>query len=297
MSKIFLIIGANGYLGSYLIRAVKEKTGDTVMATARRHLEPDPGTAESWISCDITDRKAVDELAAHMKAIGEEYYVIVCAACHQPEAVEKNPRLAWDINVTALSYLLNRLENVKDLYYPSTDSVYGQSVGQQRFVEEDRPAPVNTYGRQKVVAESLVLGYGYHVVRFPFLIGPSLAPGKEHFYDRIVTSLTNGQPVEMFADSYRSSLDFATAAGCMIDLMTCGKQVPAIVNICGDDDLSKYDIGKMIAGKLGAAQELIRPVFFHSDQGIFNVKRAQSTLMDNTRMKDLLGLRQVKISV
>ena len=290
---MYLIIGGAGYLGTNLIRAVLEKTGEEVLATARSLPAGQWDARVTWSICDITDRDSVSQLSEQLA--GRSVKVVVCAAYHHPDAVQQNPREAWNINVTSLSYLLNSLENVERLYYPSTDSVYGESHDGYRFREEDSVNPVNLYGRQKAVAEQLVIGYGYHVARFPFLIGPSLIPGKPHFYDKIAATISKGQTMEMFEDSYRSALDFKSAAGYIIDLMEHKGPVPQILNVCGDDALSKYDIGLMIAEKLGVDKNLIVPISIKGEQNIFVAARACSTLMDNVRLKQLLRSEKIRL--
>ena len=240
----------------------------------------------------------MDGLADFLKTYNEEIKVVFLAAYHHPDLVSQNPRLAWNINVTSLSYCMNRFENVKCLFYPSTDSVYGESENGYHFVESDKTNPVNIYGRQKVVAEDIVTGYGYNVVRYPFLIGKSLLANKMHFYDVIEHSLLNGKPIEMFSDSYRSSLHFSTAADLLIDLMerSLPERVPPVVNICGDEDLSKYDVGLMIADRLHADRRLVVPVAMESTKNIFESRRAQSTLMDNSLIKRLLDIRSIRLT-
>ena len=153
--------------------------------------------------------------------------------------------------------------------------------------------PVNFYGHNKCAAEAILVHLGRHVVRFPFLISPSLA-GKPHFYDRIVESLRNGQPFEMYADSYRSSLSFENAARLTIALIEKGNPHP-IVNVCGDKDLSKYDVGLMIAVREQLDPILIEPITMDKKMEGFETKRATSTLMDNTLLKETLGLEYVDI--
>lgn len=291
---MYLIIGANGFLGTYLLKNILEKTEDEIVAVARNieHVRNDKRI--KWVGCDISDHGQAQSFCGEMKQY-RELKVIFLAAYHNPDLVEKNPELAWNVNVTALSYFINRLEHVKCLFYPSTDSVYGNSVDGYRYRESDGLHPVNTYGRQKCAAESVIKWYGYNVVRYPFLIAPSLSPVKKHFYDVIVENLSSGRPMEMFTDSYRSSLNFDTAAGLLIDLMEgYSESVPKILNICGDEALSKYDIGLLMADKLGVSRELVRPITVAESEGIFDAKRAQSTLMDNRRLKAVLGLQQIR---
>lgn len=292
---MYLVIGANGFLGSYIVKNIIEKTQEKIIATARDISGMTDDDRISWQSCDISSKSDVDSLCDKLSDI-KEIKVVFLAAYHHPDMVEKNVRTAWNINITSLSYFINRLQNVKCFFYPSTDSVYGNSVNGYHFKESDKLAPVNTYGRQKVAAEQLILWYGYNVIRYPFLISPSISPRKKHFYDAITDSLIKGQPFEMFADSYRSSLSFELAAGILVELIEgYSDDMPKILNVCGDDDLSKYDVGLMIADKLGVSRDLIVPITMETNENIFSAARAQSTLMDNSLVKKVLGRASIKL--
>ena len=294
---MYIIVGANGFLGSYFIKNILEKTEEEMIAVAR--TVPQSGDSRiRWVSCDITDPASVDKLNRDYLSTSKDNKIIYLAAYHHPDLVEKNPRTAWDVNVTSLSRFLNTAENVKCLFYPSSDSVYGESIDQKVFSELDELHPVNRYGLNKCVAERLVTGYGYNVVRYPFLIGPSLLKQKKHFYDVIVENIAGGKPMDMFVDSYRSALSFDAAAGIVVDLIeNHAESVPQILNVCGDDALSKYDIGLMIADKFSVSRELIRPISIHGGSGVFEAKRASSTLMSNQRLKDILGVSEIKLAL
>ena len=138
---------------------------------------------------------------------------------------------------------------------------------------------------------------GYNVARFPFLISPSLVH-KPHFYDEIVDRIKAGSTIEMYEDSYRSSLSFDNAAYLLIKLMELDV-LPQIVNICGDSDLSKYDVGCLIAKREGLDISKVIPIplsdVLSKKKQKFEVNRAASTLMDNTLMKKCLGLKQIDI--
>lgn len=296
---MYMIVGASGYLGSYLIKNILKYTDETIVAVARRK-GMEYGPRVQWAVCDITSCSDVNDLNRTQNEIlcRGGYKVIFLAACHHPDFVEKHPRLAWDVNVTALARFLNVLENVGLFFYPSTDSVYGESTEGHHFTEEEPLHPLNRYGVHKCVAEQLVLGYGYHVVRFPFLIGASILPERPHFYDQITETISNGQTMEMFRDSYRSALDFDTAAKLLIQVAEHNSvEIPRILNICGDQALSKYEIGLMIADKMGVSRKMIRPVSVFGDTGIYEARRAASTLMDNSRLKKLLQLENIRLEL
>ena len=291
---MWLIIGASGFLGSYLLKNIQNVSMEPVLAVSRNVPQRICGRVE-WLPADVTDDAGIAALR-EASLRGEQNKVIYLAAYHKPDLVQADPRYAWDTNVTALSKVLNALENVDCFFYSSTDCVYGESENRYHFKESDVCRPKNRYGIQKLVAEALVTGYGYQVARFPFLIGRSLAGHKKHFCDEILEALDRGDPYEMFADSYRSALDFDTASRCLVEIMQShARECPSIINISGDDDLSKYDIGCMLARKYGYSEDLIVPVSIQKDKAIFKTPRAATTLMDNTLLKQLLQVDTVKI--
>lgn len=292
---MYVIIGAAGFLGSYMIKNILGHTTEPVLAAAR-HFGRNWGARVEWAACDITSPRDIDAFVSEHNL--SKAKIIYLAAYHHPDQVERNPHLAWHTNVTSLSYFLNALpDSIAGFYYPSTDSVYGESEHGQAFKEQDALRPVNRYGRQKCVAEQLVTGYGHNVVRFPFLISPSLVEGRPHFYDNIVAELREGRSVKMFADSRRSAITFDTAAALTISLLEQAGPVPQTLNVCGDRSYSKYEIGLMIADKIGVSRQLIQPVSVREVNEIFTVPRAQSTLMDNSLLKHTLGIERIDLEL
>ena len=288
---MYCIIGANGYLGAYLRKAILEDTSEDILC-ADLNIPEEKQERVTWRKCDITNRDEVDLLIDHLRTL-PDLKILYLAAYHNPDLVEQNKELAWNINITSMSYFVNKASFAKEIYYPSTDSVYGESENFYHFKENDPLNPVNFYGHNKCAAEAILVHLGRHVVRFPFLISPSLA-GKPHFYDRIVESLKNGQPFEMYEDSYRSSLSFENAARLTIALIEKGNTHP-IVNVCGDKDLSKYDVGLLVAVREKLDPILIVPITMEKKMAGFETKRATSTLMDNTLLKQILDLEFVDI--
>lgn len=294
---MYLIVGAGGFLGSYLIKNILSMTDDNILATDMFLPENGEQAGVKWQKCDVTSKSDLMQLNDICKNC-ENLKVFYLAAYHHPDKVLQNPKIAWNINITALSEFLNTVDNIKVLYYPSTEVVYGQGIDGYKFKETDALHPANRYGEHKTVAERMVNVAGFNVVRFPVLMGPSLLAGKKHFYDEIVETVKNGGTMEMFEDQKRSMIDFDTVAQILIRLAENknAQQYP-IVNIAGDEALSKYELGRRIARKHGLDESKIIPISMDSDNKIFTAKRAKETLLDNTLVKKILGLNQLTIKV
>lgn len=293
---MYVIIGANGYIGSYMIKNILDHTTDSILAVGR-HIDKMSikNKRITSIQCDITDDEDIMRLSQTIVQM-KNVKVIYLAAYHHPDEVKRNPQWAWNVNVIALAKVLNLLENIECLYYISTEMVYGEGNINKKFSEIDDLNPVNLYGVQKKVAEAVVMGYGYNIVRFPFVIGPSLLTEKKHFYDIIVDTVRSGNVMEMFEDAYKSALDFDTATKLVIELTQLDvSDVPKILNVSGDQKLSKYDIGVNIAKANGLDEKLVKPIRLDQDNKIFNEKRADCTLLDNSLLKKTLKLDTIRM--
>ena len=294
---MYLIVGAKGFLGSYLIKNILSMTKEEIIATDKALPEKEDNPRVKWVRCDVSNKDDIRELNGICSG-SENLRVFYLAAYHHPDQVLQNPGIAWNINITALSEFLNTMENVKVLYYPSTEVVYGQGIDGRRFKEDDKLHPANRYGEHKTVAERMVNVAGYNVVRFPVLMGPSLVSGRKHFYDEIVATVKSGGSMEMFEDQKRSMIDFDTAAEILVKLSETPKaQEYPIVNIAGDEALSKYELGLRIVRKHGLDESKIRPISMDTDNKIFTAKRAKETLLDNSLVKKILNLNELKIKV
>lgn len=295
---MYAIIGANGYLGSYLIKSIVATTSDNIIAAARNIDEIKCSSRIKPVMCDITNSADVETLAQIIKH-GEPCKLIYLAAYHNLDLVAQNPKIAWNINITALASFLNTIDNLSCFYFSSTDCVYGEGKPDYRFKESDPLNPISLYGIHKAAAECLVRARGYNVLRLPYMFGPSLSPQKTHFYDKIVQNFRQGEKVEMFYDSLRSTLDYGTVADLTVRLSENYSKdiIPKTLNLCGDDCLSKYDLGLMLAGKMGFQKELVMPVSSENFSCVPLAKRAFAGLMDNTLLKNTLGLSEIKAAL
>lgn len=292
---MYLVIGGSGFLGRYIVKNILELTQDKVIATYSSNKPNESDTRVDWQQLDINDYNAVKELS---KKLEPNTKVIYLAAYHHPDKVEENPELAWEKNIIALANIVNILTNIKCFYYASTDSVYGEGSKDLKFLETSPLNPVNTYGKQKVLAEQITIAKGYNVVRYPFIVGASLVDGRKHFFDYIKADLESGKVVEMFDDSYRSTLDFNQCAKILIEIIEkFGSCEEKILNIAADKALSKYEFALFMAEKLNLDKNLIKPISVKQTQAIFKAKRASCGVLDNTKLKNLLEIKEIRLEL
>ena len=290
---MYIVIGGSGFLGRYIIKTILELATDNVVATYYNSKPSFCHKNLQWLNVDV--QNDADLIKLNNLTL-DNAKVIYLSAYHHPDKVEENPYLAWDINITALSKVVNLLRKVSCFYYSSTDTVYGEGSSDYKFKETDSLNPVNLYGKHKVLAEQIVLASGGNVVRFPFIIGKSLSEGKKHFFDKIIEDLQSNKVVEMFNDSYRSTLSFNQCAKYLIMLIEkYGKCKEPIINIASDKPLTKYDVAFKICKDFNLDELLLKGISIDNCSSIFKVKRAKNTVLDNTKLKELLNLKNIDL--
>lgn len=290
---MYLIIGGSGFLGRYLINYILKNTNDEIIATYSTHLPTFLDKRVSWVNFDLQNEQDIIRLNSITQKDTKTIYL---ASCHNPDIVEEMPEFAWNINITNLANFVNKYKNAKCLYYSSTDVIYGESLNGYRFKESDKYNPINLYGKHKALAEQIVLTMGYNVVRFPLIMGPSIVRNKKHFFDYIKEEISSNRSVDLFEDSYRSTLSFNQCAKFLVSLIEqhcdCREK---IVNIASDNPISKFEIGLKIANFYNLDKNLINPISIKKPNSIFKAKRARSTILDNTKLKKLLNIEKIEL--
>lgn len=286
---MILVVGC-GFLGSYLLKHILNETNDTVIATVRSTEKIPRIDGARLIKCDISCEEDLKSLSEACK--GEELKVFYFAACHNIDFLYENIEKGKEINITALKNFISYIPNIKEFYFASTDCVYGEGKSKDyRFKETDALNPINEYGKQKAEAEKIVIKNGFTVLRLPFMLGESLS-STPHFYDRITTSLKNNEEVEMIDGMYRSVLSYSQAAELIYSLSLLNEK-PQVINLCSDESLSKYDMGCILAEKLGADKSLIKKISEDEGKKFFKDKRVAFGAMDNSLLKALLNKEKI----
>lgn len=292
---MYIVIGANGFLGSYVTDAIVRNTDGKIIATYHSKEESLFPDRVKWTRFDVADTEDLKKLVSLAGDISE-CSIFYFSACHNLDLVKREPDFAKSINIIALRNFLEAFKDAKSLWFSSTDCVYGENTPEiTKFKETDPTSPVSEYGWQKLEAEKIVRSYGFNVVRLPFMTGPSLLANKKHFYDNIVEKTLQGQDFTLADGLWRSALDYRSVADILTKLNSMNN-IPQTLNLCGDESLSKYDIGVMIAKKHNLPMKHIIKTPEAEIMKIFYETRTSSTAMDNSLLKNLLGVKEIKIS-
>ncbi len=288
---MILIVGC-GFLGARLIPALRAVTDESILITTRSETSPFSAPNVTHTRCDVTNRADLISLAERCK--GEALTVFYFAACHNIDYIVEHPQEAARINLDGLRLFLQSIPQIDRLFFASTDCVYGENTSLFPVFPETAPLiPVNVYGAQKKAAETIVWEAGFTCIRFGYMLGASCT-GKKHFYDKLLNDLRNGKTVEMIDGMTRSVLSYTQAAQLLAKLLSITKQsLPDALNLCGDEGLTKYEMGLRIAQSKCFPAGLIRPISESEGKKFFKDRRASNAVMDNSRLKELLGVGRI----
>jgi len=157
-----LVTGANGFVGSYLSRALAE-SGHNVSglyvdenSPAWNYLECCSVSDIALFRCDVSKR---DEVEKAFKKTRPDIVFHLAAVSFNPFC-NANPGLTFDINTFGTANICRSMLDFAPearLVFVSTCEVYGRAVGSPEPVNETAvPEPVNPYPVSKRCAEMIV---------------------------------------------------------------------------------------------------------------------------------------------
>ena len=178
--KRILVTGAGGQIGSWLVPTLRDTYGASrVLATDVRHLGAEMTEAGPFQALDATDPKAVGHAVMRHRADTVFHLASILSAIG-----EKDPRLAWHVNMSSLEAVLDVAREQRcAVFIPSSIGVFGPDTPKHLTPQDTLMRPATMYGITKVAGE-LLCDYYYHRwsvdtrgVRFPGLISYGVPPG------------------------------------------------------------------------------------------------------------------------
>lgn len=181
MKDRILVIGASGQIGVELTLALRKIYGNNnVIASDLREQNPLLEGTGPYVSLDVMNSEML-----HVQIIRQNITQIYLLAAILSATGEKNPNLAWHLNMQGLLNVLDiaREENIQKVYWPSSIAVFGPTSPKQNCPQQTIIEPITVYGISKYAGEFWCnyyhRRYGVDVrsMRYPGLISYKSAPG------------------------------------------------------------------------------------------------------------------------
>lgn len=176
-----LVIGASGQIGVELTLALRKMYGaaNVIASDLREENELLQGTGP-YVSLDVMNKEML-----HVQVIRQNVTQIYLLAAILSATGEKNPALAWHLNMQGLLNVLDiaREEKLSKVYWPSSIAVFGPTSPKVDCPQQTIIEPTTVYGISKYAGEFwcnyYFNKYGVDVrsLRYPGLISYKSAPG------------------------------------------------------------------------------------------------------------------------
>jgi nucleoside-diphosphate-sugar epimerase len=222
-----LVIGAGGQLGAELTQGLWERYGkENVIATDIKAAEGVLATGEFAV-LDVLNTTQLHALISSNKITQIYHLAAVLSATG-----EKNPRLAWKLNMDGLIEVLDAAVEYKieKVYWPSSIAAFGPTTPKIKTPQDTIMDPTTIYGISKLAGERWCEWYfknrGLDVrsLRYPGLIGYKTKPGggtTDYAVDIYFKSLSD-KKFECFLkpDTYLPMMYMSDAVKATLDLMS-----------------------------------------------------------------------------
>jgi nucleoside-diphosphate-sugar epimerase len=176
-----LVIGASGQIGVELTLALRKMHGAAqVVAADLREQNPLLAGTGPYVSLDVMNKEML-----HVQIIRQNITQVYLLAAILSATGEKNPSLAWNLNMQGLLNVLDiaREEKLSKVFWPSSIAVFGPSSPRVNCPQQTIIEPTTIYGISKYAGEFWCnyywQRYGVDVrsLRYPGLISYKSAPG------------------------------------------------------------------------------------------------------------------------
>ena len=239
-----LITGASGQLGMSLKRIFNSKY-EIISTTGNNN----PTGSSMYL--DVTNPMLFKEV---METTNPDL-VINLAALTNVDLCEKNPELAYSINIGGMDNLVNAFKG--PIIHVSTDYVFDGEDGP--YKEEDTTNPLNVYGLSKLESEKLLLDHTENslVIRSNVLYDYS-SKSEASFLNWVVDSLTQEKEISVVEDQWNNPTWTGSLA--VVIARAIDTQVTGLLH-WGDGDLvSRFDFANKIADVFNLKKSLIKPI-------------------------------------
>jgi nucleoside-diphosphate-sugar epimerase len=156
-----LVTGGSGYLGSMLVEMLVDREFEVTVVD---NLSYSQNTLFNlfhkrnlkFVFGDVTNEKFM----ANLIAAGDFDYILPLAAVVGFPASEQKPEMTWMVNHGAILAILRHRGKGAKIIFPTTNSGYGMTAGNEECTEETPLCPISTYGKSKAEAEKAVMAAG-----------------------------------------------------------------------------------------------------------------------------------------
>jgi dTDP-4-dehydrorhamnose reductase len=265
LQRKILITGASGYVGAYLCKKLSKWGTDIVTALYNTTAGNFPNI--NYVKCDITNLNRLTKIFNEAKPD-----VVYHLASVTPTRIGKRGNDYVEFFNHFITGHIAKLcqEHNSLLIYTSTDLVYGEG---ENITEDSMLNPKTIYAESKLNGEEVIESFApkYVILRMSLVFGLTLN-SYTTFFDLAYRSLRDGLEVKAFGDMYRHPIYVQDAVYNILKIPSVYDE-NLIMNFCGNEYLSRYDMSIQMAEAFSFNKNLITKISCDDIPGEAWVKR------------------------
>lgn len=255
--KTILITGSNGLLGQKLVYALIGRQDVRLVATSVGDNRLIKKEGYSYEPLDITKKEDVETVFKKHKPD----VIINTAAMTNVDACESKREECWALNVTAVQYMVDILEEQKipaHFIHLSTDFIFDGDKGSE-YLETDKPNPQSYYALSKFESEKIVQQsrLKWAIARTIIVYGIVDNMSRSNIVLWAKDALSKGQKINVVDDQFRSpTLAEDLAEGC---ILIAEKGATGIYNLSGPETMSILQLVYRVADFWKLDKSIVNP--------------------------------------
>ena len=265
-----LLIGATGFLGSKIFENLKEKY--RVLGTYNKNIPKKEKKLYFKYNGNLSTLE--NKIKKYQPSI-----IIHSAGSSDIEKCERNKNFAKKLNYELVkkSSFLAKKYKIK-LIYISSDHLFDGK--KSNYLETDITNPQNYYAKTKLMSEKYITKKlkNFLILRTNFFDGLN-NKFKKNFLFFIYKSLSNNRKINLFNDIHNTPISIDQFNKILIKLIKKDKK--GLVNVCGNERITKYKFGLIAAKIFSLDTKLITPIKYKK---ILKVKRPNDMSLSNKKL-------------
>jgi len=245
MKLRILIVGASGFIGYHIFEEFSKH--HQVAGTFYSH------STNNFIYLDVKDKMEINEVLTSFSPD----VIIYTAYNPNVEYCETHPDETWEVNVKGTANIIEVIKKIgaKFIFF-SSDYIFDGKEGP--YLEEDRPNPINVYGRQKLESEELIREnlMDYLIIRTTVVFG--WERNGKNFIMQMIYSLRSGEKMKVPEDQFGTPTYVKNL--CIATRELIEKEKVGIYHIAGKDLISRYNFARIAAKVFALDENLLIPV-------------------------------------
>lgn len=251
------VIGATGYIGSFLLNRYREFFPDCIGTGFSR-------TRNDLIPFDLAHPEIT---ALNLKETGHQA-VIIASARSSVVWCESHQKEAYDVNVRGTLKLVEQLEKSSlTTIFLSSDYVFDGQKG--NYSDQAETNPTTEYGKQKAEVEREIpnLTKNYIILRLSKIYGTQWQDGT--LLDTLANSLMKGQEVEAAKDKIFNPTHLNDFAAMVFFIQQ--QKVSGLFNLCNSHFYSRHQITCKLTQALGMPLTQVKPIFLRENLALKHI--------------------------